>query len=278
MLQCMRYMGGLSFETEKNSTMGKNLKGKECGKGICQRKDGLYHARFVTGGGKRVEEYFPTLLEARNWLEDAKYQDKHGKPVTSLDMTVDEWFEFWHAELLQGLAPDTKRNYRERYEHNIKSVLGDMRLADVKSMHCKMALNRIEKDCADSTIRQTYIAMGVMFKADKMNGMIEKHPMDGVRYTKPVRAVKDSRFLTVEEQHKFLEACRSTHNFCPYALVLDAGLRTGEMIGLTWDAVDWEKRAQTVNKTLGYCHKQGYGRFPQNGFQLSHTPFDRPDL
>ena len=27
--------------------MGKNLKGKECGKGICQRKDGLYCARFV---------------------------------------------------------------------------------------------------------------------------------------------------------------------------------------------------------------------------------------
>lgn len=27
--------------------MGKNLKGKECGKGISQRKDGLYCARFV---------------------------------------------------------------------------------------------------------------------------------------------------------------------------------------------------------------------------------------
>ena len=27
--------------------MGKSLRGKECGKGICQRKDGLYYARFV---------------------------------------------------------------------------------------------------------------------------------------------------------------------------------------------------------------------------------------
>ena len=26
--------------------MGKSLRGKECGKGICQRKDGLYYARF----------------------------------------------------------------------------------------------------------------------------------------------------------------------------------------------------------------------------------------
>lgn len=27
--------------------MGKNLKGKECGKGICQRKDGKYAARYT---------------------------------------------------------------------------------------------------------------------------------------------------------------------------------------------------------------------------------------
>ena len=107
MLQCVCCMGVLSFDTERNSTMGKNLKGKECGKGICQRKDGLYYARFMTKSGKRVEDYFNTLPEARNWLEEARYQDKHGKPITSPDMTVDEWFEFWQAELLQGLSPNT---------------------------------------------------------------------------------------------------------------------------------------------------------------------------
>ena len=49
--------------------MGKNLKGKECGKGIYQRKDGLYHARFVDKAGKRHEKYFQTIPEARNWIE-----------------------------------------------------------------------------------------------------------------------------------------------------------------------------------------------------------------
>ncbi len=37
--------------------MGKNLKGKELGAGISQRKDGRYSARFVTSSGKRVEKY-----------------------------------------------------------------------------------------------------------------------------------------------------------------------------------------------------------------------------
>ena len=56
--------------------MGKNLKGKECGKGICQRKDGLYSARYVDELGKRHDKYFPTLVEARNWLKQAKEAKK----------------------------------------------------------------------------------------------------------------------------------------------------------------------------------------------------------
>ena len=236
--------------------MGKNLKGKECGKGICQRKDGQYYARFVDRSGKRRDGYFATLPDARNWLEDARYQDKHGKPITSPDMTVDEWFEFWQAELLQGLSPNTKRNYRDRYVHNIKPVMGDMRLVDVKPMHCKIVLNRMEKKYAGSTIRQAYIAMGTMFKAAKMNHMIDAHPMDGVRYTKPVRAADDIHFLTIEEQERFLNAARSTHNFYQYALILETGLRTGEMIGLTWDAIDFERRTLTINKTLEFRHVQ----------------------
>lgn len=41
--------------------MEKNLKSKECGKGIYQRKDGLYSARFVDKFGKRHEKYFNTV-------------------------------------------------------------------------------------------------------------------------------------------------------------------------------------------------------------------------
>ena len=111
---------------------------------------------------------------------------------------------------------------------------------------------------AGSTIRQTYIAMGTMFRAAVMNDMITKHPMDGVRYTKPVRAANDIKYLTVEEQEIFLEAAKRSHNYRQYVLLLETGLRTSELIGLTWDAIDWKKRTLTVNKTLEYRHKEGY--------------------
>ena len=240
--------------------MGKSLRGKECGKGICQRKDGLYSARFVSSEGKRQVKCFSSLPEARNWLEDAKYADRHEDVFAPPDMTVTEWFEFWISHIVGDLAPNTKRNYRERYEYNVKPVVGKMRLTDVKPMHCKMALNQMEEKYAGSTIRQTYIAMGTMFRAAVMNDMIRKHPMDGVRFTKPVRATDDMKFLTRDEQRMFLETAKRSLNYNQYALILETGLRTGEMIGLTWDAIDFEKRTLTVNKTLEFRHGEQYWR------------------
>lgn len=236
--------------------MGKNLKGKNLGTGLSQRKDGLYSARYVTRSGKRIEKYFKTLPEARNWLETSRYEDAHGPTGVASTMTVDKWFHFWQDNLIIDLSPNTRRNYRERYQKNIQPVIGDMAISAVKPMHCKTVLNNMLEQYAGSTIKQTYIAMGTMFRSAVINGIISKHPMDGVRYTKPVRPASDHRFLTVDEQKKFLEAAKDSHNYYQYALLLETGLRTGEMIGLTWEAIDFKKRTLTVNKTLEFRHSQ----------------------
>ena len=240
--------------------MGKSLRGKECGKGIYQRKDGLYHARFVDKAGKRHEKYFQTIPEARNWIEQAKYADKHEDVFCPSDTTVDTWFSFWVENIVGDLAPNTLRNYRERYKQNIQPIIGKMLLSDVKPMHCKKVLLSMDADYAGSTIRQAYIAMGTMFRAAVMNDMLIKHPMDGVRFSKPVRAVDDIKFLAVEEQAAFLETAKRSHNYRQYVLLLETGLRTSEMIGLTWDSIDWKKRTLTVSKTLEYRHSEGIWR------------------
>ena len=257
--------------------MGKNLKGKECGKGICQRKDGLYCARFVDKSGKRHEKYFRTIPEARNWIEEAKYADKHEEVFVPSDTIVDEWFDFWIENIVGDLAPNTLRNYRERYVNNIQPVIGRMLLSNVRPMHCKKVLIQMDADYAGSTIRQTYITMGTMFKAALMNGMISKHPMDGVRYTKPVRTKDDIRFLTREDQKKFLEVAKRSHNYNQYALILETGLRTGEMIGLTWDAIDFNKKTLTVNKTLEYRHGQHFWRAGPPKMQNSYRTIPLTD-
>ena len=242
--------------------MGKNLKGKQLGKGLGQRKDGLYYARCRNCRGEREERCFKTLPEAKNWRQEQLYLRLHpeGRTVASPNMTVDAWFNQWVKDVVGNRAPNTVRNYRERYEHNIQPFIGSMLLRDVKQIDCQRILNAMEDDYAGSTIRQTYMTMGTFFKSARENDLIAKHPMDGVRYTKPVRAPDDIHFLTVAEQKQFLDAAKHSHNYAQYALILETGLRTGEMIGLTWDAINWEKHTLTVNKTLEYRHKQGVWR------------------
>lgn len=237
--------------------MGKDLKGKELGKGLGQRKDKYYYAKY-SYHGKKGQQSFHTLVEAKNWRQEQLYLCRHPelRTATSPDMTVDAWFNRWLKDVVGNRAPNTLRNYRERYEHNVQPFIGSMLLRDVKPMDCQMILNAMESYYAGSTIRQTYMTMGTFFKSAKDNGFIDRHPMDGVRYTKPVRAVDDIHFLTVDEQKRFLEAAKGSHNYAQYALILETGLRTGEMIGLTWDAIDWEKRTLTVNKTLEFRYKQ----------------------
>lgn len=44
--------------------MGKDLKGRELGEGVVQRKNGKYYARYTDSRGKRCEKYFEKPADA----------------------------------------------------------------------------------------------------------------------------------------------------------------------------------------------------------------------
>ena len=58
--------------------MGKDLRGKELGVGLYQRKDKRYSARYTNQYGKRMEFYDFKLSVVKKWLNDARYEDEHG--------------------------------------------------------------------------------------------------------------------------------------------------------------------------------------------------------
>jgi len=242
--------------------VGKDLKGKELGVGICQRKDGLYTARFVSKRtGKTVQRYFPKLQECRKWYADARFEDEHGGINASGDMTVTAWFNYW-IENIKGdsIRPNTIRNYRERFEHNIKGCIGSMLLSEVKPMHCQHVLNQMKDSYKTSTIYQTRITLYCMFADAVENDVVFKNPVTkAVKYN--IREEpKAVRALTVEEQRKFLEVAKGSSNYNQYAFILQTGLRTGEMIGLKWSDIDWEKRVMHIQRSMEYRHSVGEWR------------------
>lgn len=245
----------------KERDMGKNLKGKELGIGISQRKDGLYTARFTDKHGKRRQKYFKKLQECRNWIADAQFQDEHGGIDASGDMTVDAWFEYWITEIKEkNSRPNTIRNYMDRFRHNIKPYIGNMLVNEVKPMHCQNILNKMASDYKNSTINLTRITLFAVFESAVENGLILKNPITKAVKCAKGRESKSKRALTIDEQKLFLEAAYGSSNYCQYALILQTGLRLGEMTGLMWSDIDFEKKVIHVKRTMEYVYSMGEWR------------------
>ena len=123
--------------------MGKDLKGKEIGAGIVQQPNGTYFARFVDKFGKRRTKRSKKLQEVKQWLADATYIDQHSDLDQATDMLVDAWFDYWIGIKKQTVRPNTVRNYSERYERNIKGVIGNKLLTDVKPIHWRNFISQM---------------------------------------------------------------------------------------------------------------------------------------
>ena len=233
--------------------MGKNLKGRELGLGLSQRKDGKYTARFVNLKGERVQRYFESVQEARLWIEDAKAADRYGiARFFGSSTTVNDWFEYWMKNIKeQTVRPNTSRNYRDRYYTNIKPYIGKMFLKDVKPMDCQRVLNMMEKRYSGSTIYQTHITLSNMFNSALENELIDKTPMTrSVKLPKPV--VKKNKVLTIEEQERFMEEAKKSSNYPQYLFILNTGTRTGEMIGLKWEDLDFDNNKIYIRRTMEF--------------------------
>ena len=242
--------------------MGKDLKGKSLGVGICQRKDGLYYGRFVSKRtGKSVEKYFKKLQDCRQWYADARFNDEHGGIDASGDMTVTAWFNYWIENIKgESIRPNTIRNYKERFQHNIKDCIGNMLLSEVKPMHCQNVLNQMKDDYKSSTIYQTRIALYCMFSDAVENDVIVKNPVTKAVKHNIGKEPKKVRALTIDEQKKFLEVAKGTSNYNQYAFLLQTGLRTGEMIALKWSDIDFKKKIVHIQRSMEYRYSVGEWR------------------
>lgn len=241
--------------------MGKDLKGKEIGAGIVQQPNGTYFARFVDKFGKRRTKRSKKLQEVKQWLADATYIDQHSDLDQATDMLVDAWFDYWIGIKKQTVRPNTVRNYSERYERNIKGVIGNKLLTDVKPIHCQ----KIFSDMADegyktTTIYQTRIALYNMFEFARENDVLIANPCKKSLKSDMGKPSDKKEALTIDAQKKFLEAVVGYSYENQYRFVLQTGLRTGELIGLKWSDIDFENRTMKIERTMEYRYKVGEWR------------------
>ena len=235
--------------------MGKNLKGKELGVGISQREDGLYIGRYSSKRGGRVQKVFQKLHECRQWLADSQYKDEHSSIDFPQDMTVDAWFEYWIGIKKRTVRPNTVRNYTERYHRNIEPVIGNKLLGSVNSIQCQTIMNKMaDAGYRNSTIYQTRIALYNMLDYAYQNDVILKNPCTKMVKSDIGKQSTKKEALTIGRQRDFCNVIIGNTYEYQYRFLLQTGLRTGEMVGLRWSDIDFDKRTLTINRTMEYRH------------------------
>lgn len=241
--------------------MGKDLKGKELGAGIYQQSNGTYCARFVDRFGKRNSKRSKKLQEVRQWLADVIYIDEHSDIEQATNMLADAWFEYWIDVKRKTVRYNTVRNYTECYHRNIQKVIGKKRLSEVKPIHCqKIFTDMANEGYRTTTIYQTRIALYNMLEFAKENDVIINNPCKKSLKSNIGKPSVKKKALTIEDQKKFLNQAEGTSYENQFRFVLQTGLRTGEMVGLRWEDIDFQKRTLKIQRTMEYRYSVGEWR------------------
>ena len=236
--------------------MGKDLKGKELGKGLVQEKTGLYLARFVDRFGKRQGKHFKKLQEARQWLAESTYNNESSNPLFPENYTTDAWFSEWIEIKRHSIRPGTIDIYISRYKYNIQSVIGKVKLRDVRPAQCQIILNNMADKYAYGTIQQTKHVMHGMFDSAFENGLISSNPCKKSISSEMGYSAKPREPLSDENLKKFLSEIKNHKYENQFKFILQTGIRVGELIGLTWEDIDFEKKCFQVKRTMRYISKE----------------------
>ena len=237
--------------------MGKDLKGKELGKNLSQEKSGLYVARFVDRFGKRQSKRFKKLQEARQWVADNVFLDEHSNPMYPQNLTVDAWFNEWIELKKTSIRLGTIETYTSYYNNCIKCEIGDMKLVDVKPMHCQKILTKMdEKGYHQGTIKHIRVILYGLFEGAKENDIIFSNPMKRSLKIEIGKPSKTKEALSIDDQKKLFNALRGHKYENQYIFALQTGLRVGELIGLKWQDVDFQKRTLKIQRTMKYLHAE----------------------
>lgn len=226
---------------------------------IRQRKDGSWEGRYYIGdnSGRPIQGsvYGKTKKIVAEKLA-AKANDKRlGINMKPEQMTFGDWLDIWCAEYMDGIKDSTKTQYKYHIDFNIKPFLGDCRLHKLTApMIQKLYHTRMQdapeggKKLSAKSIKNLH---GVIHKA--LEKAVQCHyirfnPCDACELP---RIEKRSMLVMDKDKLKmFLKEIQGKRYEYLFFVDVFTGMREGEIAGLTWDCVDFDKGLIHVKKQL----------------------------
>lgn len=233
--------------------MGKDLKGKELGDGLSQRKDGRYLARFTNRFGKREEYKSSDLTKVKEWLVKNKAKDELSQNTKNENLILDDWFEKWLTiHKYKVIRENSKVGYITHYKKHISPYMGKCKLTEITSTQIKSRINDMEKAGYGYEMQnRTKIILLDMFQKAMEDEFVYKNPARSVKVLRDEEI--EPRVLTEEEQVIFMDCIKGTFYDNLSTLMVNTGIRPGEAYALEESDIDFENHEISITKTLIYA-------------------------
>lgn len=234
--------------------MAKKAKSANGAGTLRKRPDGRWEGRYSTGfdlkTGKQIQKsiYGKSQKEVRQKLSQITTEIDDGSFVEPTQMKLGVWMDIWLQDYTGNVKPATYSAYEEHVRVHIKPYLGDIQLSKLAPHTIQRVYNMLLRDngLSPKSVKNIHGVFHRALEQAKKLGYLKDNPLDAVIIPrvekKQIRTLEDSDMVT------FLNAIKGD----PYELVLFVtaftGLRQGEVLGLTWDCVDFENSTLLINK------------------------------
>lgn len=216
-----------------------------------QRKDGRWVAAVSLPDGSRKSLYAKTKREVLAAKRDFELRFESGVAAISSDETVATFLHRWLEDVVRPtLRPRTFQSYESIVRVRIVPVLGRLRLTrltppEIQSLYTKLGIDR---KLSARSIQYTHQVLHAALKQAVGWNLLIRNPTDAVRAPRPAR--KELATLTGGQVAELLGAVAATPRFALYSLAVTTGLRRGEILGLRWEDIDFDRSTLSVRRTL----------------------------
>lgn len=223
---------------------------------------GKQQQRSITG--KTQREVMQKLRQITLEIDQGIYHEPN-------KMTVGQWLDVWATDYLGGVKPSSAHLYREDVRLYIKPALGGAKLEALTTPMIQHFYNQLvqpghgHRGLAPKTVKSIHGVLRQALQKAVSLGYLRFNPADACTLPRITR--KQIQPLEGEQVAKFLEAVSGHRHEILYKVALFTGMREGEILGLMWNCVDFERGTILVDKQLRRSQEKGgtyYFSSPKN--------------
>ena len=173
-------------------------------------------------------------------------QQTVAKPSMKGDsITLDEYFPIWEATKSHDIQKTTLQKNRHTYKR-ISAVFGTKKLSDIQRADVQNFVNDMAEKLSMDYIKHIKGMLNSMLELALADDYIAKNPCKAIKL--PKVETKKKRPATKEEYEAMVKVSKDHRLGFTIPLLFETGIRRGELLALTWDDVDFQKKRIHVTK------------------------------